>query len=72
LDFWPRDESVYEDTLVGMIPNIMFAFGCFAYQHNQIIQGFVFVLICEYFGIKWGLHLYADFGSFSYRFVFII
>jgi len=27
IGFLARDESVYEDTLVGMIPNIMFAFG---------------------------------------------
>ena len=27
IGFLARDENVYEDTLVGMIPNIMFAFG---------------------------------------------
>lgn len=27
IGFFARDESVYEDTMVGMVPNVMFAFG---------------------------------------------
>src|SRR5580698_4692401 len=58
IGFLARDESVYEDTLVGMIPNIMFAFGILLISTTKSFRDLFSMLFGNILGVTDGdLHL---------------
>ena len=58
IGFLARDENVYEDTLVGMIPNIMFAFGILLISTTKSFRDLFSMLFGNILGITNGdLHL---------------
>jgi ABC-type Mn2+/Zn2+ transport system permease subunit len=58
IGFLARDENVYEDTLVGMIPNIMFAFGILLISTTRSFRDLFSMLFGNILGITDGdLHL---------------
>ncbi|MBF0504530.1 MAG: metal ABC transporter permease [Candidatus Omnitrophica bacterium] len=58
IGFLARDESVYEDTLVGMIPNVMFAFGILLISTTKSFRDLFSMLFGNILGITDGdLHL---------------
>ena len=58
IGFLARDENVYEDTLVGIIPNIMFAFGILLISTTKSFRDLFSMLFGNILGITDGdLHL---------------
>jgi len=58
IGFLARDESVYEDTLVGMVPNIMFAFGILLISTSRSFRDLFSMLFGNILGVTDGdLHL---------------
>jgi len=58
IGFLARDESVYEDTLVGMVPNIMFAFGILLISTTKSFRDLFSMLFGNILGVTEGdLHL---------------
>ena len=58
IGFLAREENVYEDTLVGMIPNIMFAFGILLISTTKSFRDLFSMLFGNILGITDGdLHL---------------
>ncbi len=58
IGFLARDENVYEDTLVGMIPNIMFAFGILLISTTRSFRDLFSMLFGNILGVTDGdLHL---------------
>ena len=58
IGFLSRDESVYEDTLVGMVPNIMFAFGILLISTTKSFRDLFSMLFGNILGVTEGdLHL---------------
>src|SRR5580698_5000451 len=58
IGFLAKDESVYEDTLVGMVPNIMFAFGILLISTTKSFRDLFSMLFGNILGVTDGdLHL---------------
>jgi len=58
IGFLSRDENVYEDTLVGMVPNIMFAFGILLISTTKSFRDLFSMLFGNILGVTDGdLHL---------------
>jgi ABC-type Mn2+/Zn2+ transport system permease subunit len=58
IGFLARDEKVYEDTLVGMVPNIMFAFGILLISTTRSFRDLFSMLFGNILGVTDGdLHL---------------
>jgi len=58
IGYLARDESVYEDTLVGMVPNIMFAFGILLISTTKSFRDLFSMLFGNILGVTEGdLHL---------------
>jgi ABC-type Mn2+/Zn2+ transport system permease subunit len=58
IGFLSRDESVYEDTMVGMVPNIMFAFGILLISTSKSFRDLFSMLFGNILGVTDGdLHL---------------
>jgi ABC-type Mn2+/Zn2+ transport system permease subunit len=51
IGFLARDESVYEDTMVGMIPNIMFAFGILLISTSRSFRDLFSMLFGNILGV---------------------
>jgi len=54
IGFLSRDESVYEDTMVGMVPNIMFAFGILLISTTKSFRDLFSMLFGNILGVTNG------------------
>jgi len=72
IGFLARDESVYEDTLVGMVPNIMFAFGILLISTSKSFRDLFSMLFGNILGVTVGdLHLIMLIALVSLMAVFL-
>ena len=72
IGFLARDENVYEDTLVGMVPNIMFAFGILLISTTRSFRDLFSMLFGNILGVTDGdLHLIMLISAVSLMALFL-
>ncbi|MDE2027653.1 MAG: metal ABC transporter permease [Candidatus Omnitrophica bacterium] len=72
IGFLSRDESVYEDTMVGMVPNVMFAFGVLLISTSRSFRDLFSMLFGNILGITAGdLHFIIVIAVVSLFFILL-